>query len=84
VTVATTEQRANHSGFAQFANEKRRDRFVRTVLDTDPSLKDRAYVAGSRPTIVFDNLTAEQLKKVISALKGLGRWFEDTQFQTTG
>ena len=76
-------QPANHSGFAQFNSASGRDRFVRTVLDPDPALKDRAYVSGSGPTIVFENLTAAEREEVISALRGLGRWFDDVQFQTT-
>jgi len=72
-----------HSGFAQFSDVGKRDQFVQTVLANDAGLESRAYVAGSRPTIVFENLTAGEQKKVVSALEGLGRWFEDVQHETT-
>lgn len=81
--MTTPAHPANLSGFAQFTSAAGRDRFVRTVLDPDPALKDRTYVSGGRPTIVFENLTAEERDRVIAALRGVGRWFDDVQFQST-
>lgn len=71
-----------HSGFAQFPDIGNRDEFVRTVLADDATLTDRAYLSGSRPTIVFENLTASEHQRVVSALEGLGRWVEDVQFES--
>ena len=73
-----------HSGFAQFPDLEKREEFVRAVLAGDAALTDRAYLSGSRPTIVFENLTAAQQRHVESSLQGLGRWFEDIRFQPTG
>jgi hypothetical protein len=74
--------RGVHSGFAQFADRDARDRFVQAVLDCAPSLKQRAYLSGTRPTIVFEKLTLPEKEQIIAALPGLGRWFDDVQFQT--
>ena len=76
--------RQRHSGFAQFPDYEKRDQFVRAVLGSDAGLTSRAYISGSRPTIVFENLTAGQHKKIVSTLEGLGRWFGDVQFETMG
>jgi len=73
-----------HSGFAQFADAAKRDHFVRTLLAGDPVLNSHAYVSGSRPTIVFENLTAGEQERVVAALEGLGRWIEDVQFEPMG
>lgn len=73
-----------HSGFAQFPDAGKRDEFVRTTLAGDASLTDRAYMSGSRPTIVFENLTASEHRRVVAALEGLGRWVEDVQFELMG
>jgi hypothetical protein len=73
-----------HSGFAQFPDAAKRDEFARTLLAGDAGLTSRAYLSGSRPTIVFENLTDGERKKVVSALEGLGRWFEDVQFEPMG
>lgn len=72
-----------HSGFAQFSDDESRETFIRTTLDRHPELKERAYISGSRPTVVFENLTPHQYGQVLSALRGLGRWFDDVQFRTT-
>lgn len=72
-----------HSGFAQFPDAGKRDEFVRTLLARDAVLTDRAYLSGSQPTIVFDNLTTSEHRQVLSALEGLGRWVEDVQFEPT-
>jgi len=77
------DDRANHSGFAQFPDQGARERFVQAVLDGAPKLKSRAYLSGSRPTIVFEKLTTPERDKIIAALAGVGRWFDDVQFQTT-
>ena len=76
--------RQRYSGFAQFPDFEKRDQFVRAVLGSNAGLAGRAHIAGSRPTIVFENLTAGQHKKIVSTLEGLGRWFEDAQFKTMG
>jgi len=73
----------NHSVFAQFSSQDARNWFVRTVLDRAPNLKSRAFVPGSQPTIVFEKLTTPERDKVVAALEGVGRWFDDVQFQTT-
>lgn len=73
-----------HSGFAQFPDDGKRAQFVRAVLAGDAVLTSRAYISGSRPTIVFENLTAGEQEKVVSALEGLGRWVEDVQFEPMG
>ena len=73
-----------HSGFAQFPDDGMRTQFVRAVLAGDAVLTSRAYMSGSQPTIVFENLTAGEQKKVVSALEGLGRWVEDVQFEPMG
>ena len=70
-----------HSGFAQFLDDGKRDQFVRAVLAGDTVLTRRAYLSGSQPTIVFENLTAGEQEKVVSGLEGLGRWIEDVQFE---
>jgi hypothetical protein len=77
-------RKQRHSGFAQFLDDGKRDQFIRAVLADDAILTSRAYVSGSRPTIVFDNLTAGEQKKVVAALEGLGRWIEDVQFEPMG
>ena len=71
------------SGFAKFANGTERDGFDRDVLKPAPALRRCAHFSGSRPDIVFDGLTAEQLETVRRALTGRGRWFEDVKFSTT-
>ena len=71
-----------HSGFAQFPDRGKRDQFVDSVLASDATLTSRAYLPGSRPTIVFENLTVAEQRKVVSALKGLGQWFDDVQFES--
>ena len=76
--------RQRHSGFAQFPDDGTRDQFIRTVLEGNANLNGRAYISGSRPTIVFENITARERARVISALEGLGNWFEDVQFETMG
>ncbi|MDY3563514.1 hypothetical protein R5W23_005126 [Gemmata sp. JC673] len=81
--MSATPARARHSGFARFPSAPNRDRFVRTVLAPDPDLTNRAYVSGSQPTIVFEQLTADERDRIIQALVGLGNWFEDTQFRPT-
>lgn len=73
-----------YSGFAQFHDAGKRDQFVRALMADDSALTSRAYLSESRPTIVFENLTASQQKKVVSALEGLGRWIEDVKFETMG
>lgn len=73
-----------HSGFAQFTDAEKRDEFVRTTLARDPPLTDRASLSGNQPTIVFENLTASEHRKVVAALEGLGRWVEDVQFEPLG
>lgn len=73
-----------HSGFAQFLDDGKRDQFVKVVLAGDVVLTSRAYMSGSRPTIVFENLTDGEQEKVVSALEGLGRWVEDVQFEPMG
>jgi hypothetical protein len=74
---------ATHSGFVQFPDHSSRDRFVRSALDSDPHLKQCAHLAENRPTIVFEGLTAPQRERVRSALRGLGRWYDDVQFRPT-
>jgi hypothetical protein len=71
-----------YSGFAQFADRGKCDRFVRTVLDGNAELARRAHVSCNRATIVFENLTSAEQKRIVSALEGIGRWFEDVQFKT--
>jgi len=73
-----------HSGFAEFPNDAKRNQFVNAVLADDALLTSRTYSSGSRPTIVFENLTDGQQEKVVSALEGLGRWIEDVQFEPMG
>lgn len=73
-----------HSGFAQFPDPAKRDEFVRTVLESDAALTSRAHLSATRPTIVFENLSARQQQKVVAALDGLGRWFPDVQFEAMG
>lgn len=70
-----------HSGFAQFPDDGKRSQFVNALLADDAVLTSHAYLSGSRPTIVFENLTDGEQKKVVSALEGLGRWVEDVQFE---
>lgn len=76
--------RQRHSGFAQFSDMGKRDEFIRAVFQDDAELTHRAHVSGSRPTIVFENLTDQEKQRVVSALGGLGRWFEDIRFETMG
>ncbi len=80
----TTMSEQRRSGFAQFLDDGKRDDFVRDVLVGDSLLTGRAYLSGSRPTIVFDNLTDSEQRKVACALEGIGRWVEDVQFEATG
>jgi hypothetical protein len=80
--MSRSDERANHSGFAQFDDQDARARFVQAVLDRAPKLKRRAYLSASRPTIVFDKLTTTERDKIIAALAGEGHWFEDVPFQT--
>jgi hypothetical protein len=80
--MTRSDKHAVYSGFAQFSDHSARDRFVRSVLEGDPHLQKRAYLPESRPTIIFEKLTAAQRDQIRSALKGLGRWFDDVQFQT--
>jgi hypothetical protein len=73
-----------HSGFAQFPDDTKRNQFVDAVLAGDAALTSHAYLSGNRPTIVFENLTESEQKKVMSALEGLGQWVEDVQFEPMG
>ena len=73
-----------HSGFAVFPNDRKRKQFINAVLTDDARLTRHAYLSGSRPTIVFENLTDGEQKKVVSALEGVGRWVEDVQFEPMG
>jgi hypothetical protein len=77
------KKQAIHSGFAQFADQKASEHFIRDVLDSNPGLKSRAYISKSRPTIIFERLTAGERDEIVSALADRGRWFDDMQFQTT-
>ena len=70
-----------HSGFAQFPDDWKRSQFVNTVLAGDAALTSHAYLSGSQPTIVFEDLTDSEQQKVVNALEGLGRWVEDVQFE---
>ena len=70
-----------HSGFARFPSHTERKQFVDAVLEADAGLKRRAYASGSQPTIVFEALSDSEYRKVKSAIEGLGRWFEDVQFE---
>jgi hypothetical protein len=81
--MTQSDKQATHSGFAQFPDHAARERFVRSVLAGDPRLQRCAYLPESRPTVVFENLTAAQRDRIRSALEGLGRWFDDVQFRTT-
>jgi hypothetical protein len=81
--MSRSADQSTQSGFAQFPDVKARDRFVQAVLDPAPKLKSRAYVSGSQPTILFEQLTTQERDRVISALEGVGRWFDDVQFRTT-
>lgn len=72
---------AIHSGFVEFPDCPARDRFIRSTLDRDQHLRCRAFMSESRPTIIFDGLTADQRDRIQSAIEGLGRWFDDVQFQ---
>lgn len=69
------------SGFVQFLNLEVRQKFVETVLEPDAELKKHAYSSSSQPTVAFEALTDHDCEKVKSAVKGLGRWFEDVQFE---
>ena len=69
-------------GFAQFSDDGKRNQFVRIALEGDAVLTSHAYMSGSQPTIVFENLTDGEQKKVVAALVGLGRWVEDVQFKS--
>ena len=73
-----------HSGFAQFPDDGKRNQFVNAVLAGDAVLTRPAYLSGSRPTIVFENLTDDEQEKVVSELEGLGRWVEDVQLEPMG
>jgi hypothetical protein len=73
---------AIHLGFVEFPDRSARDRFIRSTLDRDQPLRRRAFMSESRPTIIFDGLTADQRDRIRSAIDGLGRWFDDVQFQT--
>ncbi len=75
------DRQARFSGFAQFLDHSARASFVRSTLDRDPDLKDHSFLSESRPTIVFEGLTAVQRDRIRSALGGLGRWFDDVQFR---
>ena len=79
----TPTTNARHGGFAKFAAASDREAFDRDVLISSPDLRRCAHFSGSRPDIVFDGLTAEQLDTVRRALAGRGRWFEDVRFSTT-
>jgi hypothetical protein len=76
-----SDKHTAYSGFAQFSDHSARDRFVQSVLAGDPYLQRCAYLPESQPTIIFERLTAAQRDQIRSALKGLGRWFDDVQFQ---
>lgn len=73
-----------HSGFARFPDDTKRNQFVDAVLAGDVELASRAYLSGNRPTIVFENLTDSERRKVMFKLEGLGRWVEDVQFESMG
>lgn len=75
--------KTQHSGFAQFANADLRKQFVRALRATDAELTERAYLSGSQPTIVFENLSPKEFQEVVLNLEGRGRWIEDVQFETT-
>jgi hypothetical protein len=81
--MSSSSHNVQHSGFAQFPDRDARDRFVHGVLDCVPWLKSRAYLSSSRPTIVFENLSTPERDRIIAALEGVGRWFDDVQFQAT-
>ena len=72
-----------HSGFARFEDVLARDAFVEEVLKGDAPLKARAYMSSSQPTIVFERLSDTQRGRVLRALEGFGKWFEDVQFEPT-
>ena len=74
--------RPTFSGFAQFATKAARTKFVRATLDPNPKLKDRAYCPETRPTIVFEALTANERDRLQEAIADVGQWFDDVQFQT--
>jgi hypothetical protein len=79
-TPSSPETQEFHSGFAQFPDDSARQRFVRSTLEDDLNLKDRAFLAETQPTITFENLTAAQRDRIRSSLQGLGHWFDDVQF----
>ncbi len=70
-----------HSGFARFQNEAKRDEFVEAVLADDASLQSHAHISGSQATIVFENLTSDELEKVHQGLRRRGRWVGDIKFE---
>src|SRR5262249_24490993 len=79
--MSRSDARATHSGFARFPPDAARAKSARLVLDADPGLKPRAFLSETQPTIVFERLTAPDRDRIRSALDGLGRWFDDVQFQ---
>jgi hypothetical protein len=81
--MARPDDQATHSGFARFPDRPSHERFIKAFLEGKPELMSRAYLSESRPTIVFENLTDRERDEIISALAGIGRWFDDVQFQTT-
>lgn len=74
---------SRHSGFARFEDALARDTFVEEVLKGDSPLEARAHMSSSQPTIVFEGLSDTQQQQVLRALEGLGKWFEDMQFEPT-
>ena len=70
----------HYSGFAQFPDYEHRERFFHAVIPDDNDLASHAYMSGTHPIIVFDNLSNAEQRKLLFALEGLGRWIEDVKF----
>jgi hypothetical protein len=72
-----------HSGFVRFDDVRKRDTFVAEVFRNDAPLEARAFMSSSQPTIVFDGLSDLQQQRVLRAVEGTGKWFDDVQFKPT-
>ena len=53
------------------------------VLGARADWRQHATLARTRPEIVFENLSPDDLRAVRQALNGRGRWFGDIQFEPT-
>ena len=72
------------NGFLSFDSFEQRDAFVRSELESRPEMQSHYHVVGSRPDVVVQNVTPDDLSTLKNAVQGRGTWFDDVQFRTMG